>query len=328
MRRATFLHCAASRVGAIITIALLGLAGQASTAAAEAAASSCQPVRAHAAGLSEHRVQSGGRTRSFSLYVPRSYSGERAVRMVLDLHASGISPAIELKVTGMEKAAEEKGFVVVLPAAVTPFPQGGTTWNIPYGGTGVDDVAFIKDVLATAKGLLCIDETRVYAMGFSGGARLASELACRLPDRFAAIGAVGGLRHPAGAEGRCAAEGRAVPIIAFHSTDDPVNPYEYDPVRSPAYWTYGVEEAVRRWTDTLGCSAPAAQERLSHDVTRIIHPSCRDRASIVLYRLSGTGHTWPGSAFAFPAHLGRTEDAIDATRLMLEFFDSHRLWAE
>jgi polyhydroxybutyrate depolymerase len=119
-----------------------------------------------------------------------------------------------------------------------------------------------------------------------------------------------------------------VPIIAFHSTDDPVNPYAHDPARSPAYWTYGVDEAVRRWTDRLGCSAPAALEQISAGITRITHASCRARARIVLYRLSGTGHTWPGSAFAFPDHLGRTEDAISATRLILEFFDSHRLRTE
>jgi polyhydroxybutyrate depolymerase len=173
MRRKNFLHCAAFRAGAVIATALLGLAGQTSAVPAHAAAAgSCQPVRAYVAGLSEHRVQSGGRKRSFSLYVPRSYSGDRAVPIVFDLHALGVAPAIELKVTGMDKAAEEKGFVVALPAAVTPFPRGGTTWNIPYGGTGVDDVAFIKDVLETAKGLLCIDATRVYATGFSGGARL------------------------------------------------------------------------------------------------------------------------------------------------------------
>jgi polyhydroxybutyrate depolymerase len=172
--------------------------------------------------------------------------------------------------------------------------------------------------------LLCLDATRVYATGFSGGARFASELACRLPDHFAAIGAVGGLRHPEGAEGECERGRHVVPIIAFHSTDDPVNLYEHDQARSPAHWTYGVEEALRRWADWMGCAA-RAEEQLSKDIIRVIFPDCDDGAGMEFYRLSGTGHTWPGSNFAFSDYLGATEGEIDATALTLQFFERYRL---
>lgn len=293
------------------------------TSARAIAGGTCEPVRYQSAGLTEHSIESGGRRRSFSLYAPRSYSGEKAVPVVFDLHASGISPAVELKITGMDKAAEQNDLVVVLPAAVID-PRGDVVWNIPHQASGVDDVAFVEDVLETVSKLLCVDATRVYATGFSGGARFASELACRMPNHFAAIGAVGGLRHPTGAEGACKRGRHLVPIIAFHSTDDPVNPYEHDPARSPAHWTYGVEEALRRWADWMGC-AISAEEQLSKDIIRVRYVGCENGAGMEFYRLSGTGHTWPGSSFAFSDYLGATEDEIDATALTLQFFQRYRL---
>lgn len=134
-----------------------------------------------APGLSSATIESGGVLRSFSLYLPRSYSGEEAVPLILDLQASGISPEVELRITGLDRAAEAQGFIVALPAAATPWPRGGFTWNIPRRAGGPDDVTFIADLLDALQRRFCIDPARVYAVGYSGGARLASELACARP---------------------------------------------------------------------------------------------------------------------------------------------------
>jgi polyhydroxybutyrate depolymerase len=299
------------------------LAGLAVSGPAIASSEGCQPSRPHAVGLTEHRVEVDGLTRSFLLHVPRSYTGETAVPLVFDLQASGISPAVELQVTGMDRAAEEAGFVVVLPQAAMPFAGGGATWNIPFRDGEVDDVDFVEQILETIGARLCIDSTRVYAAGFSGGARFASELACKLPNKFAAIGAVAGLRHPHGHEGACRAGAPVVPIIAFHSTDDPVNPFVHEPGRTPPYWTYGVEEAVSRWSGLMKCKKPA-EEQLSETVRRLSHRECRDGARIEFYRLSDSGHTWPGSSFAFPDGLGTTDRTLDATSLIVQFFEHFR----
>jgi polyhydroxybutyrate depolymerase len=304
-----------------VAAALLGLAGAGQT---EEAAPTCDPARPFAAGLSEHRLVSGGQERGFLLHLPGSYDGETALPLVFDLHASGISPAVELAITGLDRAAEARGFPLVLPVAVTPFPSGGATWNIPRQDGGVDDVAFVADVLEAVSGMLCIDPARVYAAGFSGGARLASELACTLPERFAAISAVGGLRHPAADEGHCA-KGGAVSILAFHSSDDLVNPFDPEAGRAPPYWSYGIEEAMRRWAGHKGCELQPVAHSISAQITRLTHDGCADGAALELYRLSGSGHTWPGSDFTFPDPLGATEEQLDATALTVEFFQRVRL---
>lgn len=309
--------------GAFALMGGLAVSGPDGRVSASPTSEHCQPSRPHAAGLTEHRVEADGRTRAFMLYVPRSYTGETAVPLVFDLQASGITPAVELQVTGMDRAAEEHSFVVVLPQAAMAFAGGGTSWNVPFKDGEVDDVGFVEQLLETVGERVCTDSTRVYAAGFSGGARFASELACKLPNRFAAIGAVAGLRHPQGHEGACRTGDWAVPIIAFHSTDDPVNTYEYEPGRSPPYWSYGMEEALRRWSGFMQCQPPA-EDQLSETSRRLTWSDCRDGARIEFYRLSDSGHTWPGSSFTFPENLGTTDRTIDATSLTVQFFDRFR----
>lgn len=279
-----------------------------------ASTSTCAIARPFAFGLSSETITSNGRPRAYEIYVPQTYDGRSAAPVVFDLHASGISPRVELAITGMDRAAEERGFIVVAPAAVAPFPDGGTTWNVPYRGDGVDDVAFVTDVLEHVQNSLCIDESRIYAIGFSGGARLASELACRAPSRFTAISAVGGLQAPA------SCELGSTSILAFHSLDDPINHYEHDPARSPPWWTHGVDDALARWSETLACASPRVETQLAADIDRVALTECRGGAHVVLYRMSGSGHTWPGSAFEFPQYLGETEHDLNATELSVQFF--------
>lgn len=307
-------------IAAIVLAAVAGLPEN-SHAGSPSGAGICEPARPYGQGLTPQRIVSGERTRHFDLYVPESYSGKAAVPLIVDLHASGISPGVELKITGMDRAAEKRGFVVVVPAAVTEFPKGGTTWNTPWRDSGVDDVAFVEDVLRAVSFRLCIDQKRIYVTGFSGGARLASELACRMPDRIAAISAVGGLRHPHRPEGHCTKGSRAVSILAIHSVDDPINTFRHDPKKSPPYWTYGVEEAYERWLAHNACGSTGSDKRITARIVKNVHDDCRNGSVIEFYRLSSTGHTWPGSDFAFPDYLGATESGLDATELTLRFFE-------
>ena len=109
---------------------------------------------------------------------------------------------------------------------------------VPAGAP--DDVSFIERLVVLLEQKYCIDPKRVYATGFSGGARMASQLGCDASGVFAAIAPVSGLRlpeplslHPAGA-------GRG----SFHGTADPVDPYLG---HGQKYWTYSVPEAASRW---------------------------------------------------------------------------------
>jgi polyhydroxybutyrate depolymerase len=264
-------------------------------------------------GLTTHAVMSGGVERVYSSYVPESRT-DQPYPVVVDIHGTGSNPEEELEVSGMARAAEERGFVVILPIARIPRPNGGARWNIPFDEREADDVLYIADLLDDASRRLDLDSRRVFVTGFSGGARLASEVASRLSNRIAALGAVGGLRAPSG-------PGRPVPVIAFHGTGDPVNPYEGE---GPVYWRYGLKEAFERWADRNRCEGLDDTLQVVDGVQCVRSAGCSATSDLQLYVLDGVGHVWPGSQFAFPPErFGRMTGAVDATSLMLDFFARH-----
>jgi polyhydroxybutyrate depolymerase len=59
-------------------------------------------------------------------------------------------------------------------------------------------------------------------------------------------------------------------------------------------------------------------------ITRRAYGPGRDHAEVVLYTISGGGHTWPGRTSTFQ-FLGPTTLDISANDLMWDFFTRHRL---
>lgn len=282
------------------------------------AASGCLPSKPHAAGLQYLNVEAEGQLRSVAVFVPGSYDAVTAVPLVLDLHGSSITPEIELAITRLDEIAEAEGFLLALPVAIRPFERGGTTWNLPRDPNWPDDVAFLGRVLDMLEAAYCIDPGRIFATGYSGGARLASELACWMPERIAAVSAVAGLRGP---EPDCPSATSGVPILAVHGLADPINPYDASPAESPNYWTYGIPQAVERWRRHHRCN-DASECIATAGVTRLDFAACGGRAALSLWVHCG-GHTWPGSPFAFPEYTGPTVANLDATALTIDWFAQH-----
>lgn len=282
---------------------------------ASQALAGCHEMEPVAPGWHDRSVLSEEQTRHYKLFVPESYSSDEPTPLIIDLQASGITPEVEVQITGMTSAAERHGFVVIAPKANYPFPRGGHTWNVPRNPDAPSDVVFIDRLIRQVGEQLCLDEEKVFAIGFSGGARLASELACRRPDLVDGIAAVGGLRHP---EFGCTIDSSPVRVIAFHSAMDPINPYE--PGESaPAYWRYGIETALKRWIETSGCKQKAMTDKVVSAIRRT-WSDCRSDAQVKFYRLEGAGHVWPGSSFSFPDYVGTPEPDLPASELILEFF--------
>jgi poly(3-hydroxybutyrate) depolymerase len=62
-----------------------------------------------------------------------------------------------------------------------------------------------------------------------------------------------------------------------------------------------------------------------HSATRFVWRPCRDGVEVVLWRLRGAGHVWPGGRRDFmPALLGPSTAVIDANREIWEFFRRFR----
>lgn len=267
-------------------------------------------------GLKSYSIDMGGVQRRYTVFVPRSYQADRPAAAVIDIHGSGSNPQQELAISGLAAAAEARGFVVLLPEATTPFASGGFTWNIPQERGRPDDVKYIREVIEDVTQRLCIDEARLFAMGFSGGARLASSAVCILSRQFAALGAVGGLRSP----GACDSP---MPVIAFHGDADPINPYGGG---GPSYWRESVDAALQAWAARNECDGQPSRTTVGPSVERITYSDCARGAEVTLYRLEGAGHVWPGSSAPLPAErFGASSRNVDATALILAFFERYGL---
>jgi polyhydroxybutyrate depolymerase len=170
-----------------------------------------------------------------------------------------------------------------------------------------DDVAYVADVVANVATLACVDDTRVYATGFSGGARLTSLLGCTLGSRLAAIAPVSGLRFPE----PCSGGGRPVPVLTFHGLADPQNTYDGHVIGRGGEWVESVPDALAGWARHNGCKGDAILDDLPGPLSTMHYDGCGD-AEVRIIRIDGLGHTW-------------TRKEVDTTAVMWQFFKSHRL---
>ncbi|HEX6105169.1 MAG TPA: PHB depolymerase family esterase [Gemmatimonadales bacterium] len=270
----------------------------------------------HPAGFRTYEISAGAAPGRYLLFVPRSYEGTTPVPVIFDFHGSGSDPWEELRLSGMDAVAERYGFVLLLPFARVPFATGGYTWNTPAVGGRPDDVRLVAEILEDVRRRVCVESGRVYLTGFSGGARLASRVACALSDRVAAAALVGGVRAPEGC-------GKAsIPVLAVHGTEDPINPYDGG---GPPYWGHGVDSAMAGWVAQNGCRRAPREVRRSPQIMERSFPDCRDGSTVVMYRVLGGGHTWPGSGLELPRErFGRATDELEVTLVIGEFFAAHR----
>ncbi|HET6875293.1 MAG TPA: hypothetical protein VFH70_10965 [Acidimicrobiales bacterium] len=105
-----------------------------------------------------------------------------SVPVVVVMHGRNMTPGDMLRVSGLASAVGPA--VLVLPAGWDESWNAGDCCGAAYRH-GIDDVGFISkvvdDVLAAYP---YADRSRVYAVGFSNGGRLAYQLACQLPGTF------------------------------------------------------------------------------------------------------------------------------------------------
>jgi len=286
------------RVSSFIAAAF-ALAVFASSAQAQNVSASAFCDLRHAPGVAEKQLTSGQRQRTYRLFVPAKYDGRTRLPLVLNLHPSTGTSAGQERTSGMEQVAERENF------AVASLQAENGRWNVPVDANRADDVAYVSDVIDNVSAQLCIDSTRVYATGFSGGARMSSLLACKLNTRIAAIAPVAGVRWPA------PCSGRPVPILTFHGLADPQNTYDGKANRG-AEWVESVPEALAGWAGHNGCNPNIILEDPDGPLSTMRYVGCREDVELRLIRIDGLGHTWP-------------RQEVDATNAIWKFFETQRL---
>lgn len=283
--------------------------------------------RAHLDGPTavEQVLRHGERAREYRLYVPATLDRTRPVALVLALHGhGGTGHGMEQLTLGrLDRLADRDGAVIAYPDGIDH------RWNDMLDASSVDDVGFLVALVDALAARLPIDRARVFVTGMSNGGFMSVRLACARPDVFAAFAPVA-----AGLRGPPCEPTRAVPMLFVNGTADPLVTYDGttvhfgDRVLSEKRTT---SDAVARFAERDGCTAPAEYENLPDrdpndgSTVRVERRAgCRDTAEVLLYRVEGGGHTWPGGfQYLGERWIGRTNRDLDATDVIWSFFQRH-----
>jgi polyhydroxybutyrate depolymerase len=266
--------------------------GGGQTAAPERAApkSGCRDGTVERVGGLVRTVSVDGKEREYILDVPGG-SASAPLPVVFMFHGIGGSPGPLREATGMGEEAHERGFIGIHPVGLSVWLKGrvGPGWQIQAEENR--DVRLVEEIIDQVDSLYCVDRDRVFAAGFSNGAHLAHVLACGIPGRIAAIGAVGGgLREMKEGCG----PSHAVPAVIVHGDADSI---------------VGVEEGRQAhvfWVERNGCREEEAAGELC-----TLHTGCDSEKGVLFCELPSFGHAWP---------MLEMGDPVDATTLLLDFF--------
>lgn len=245
----------------------------------------------------------GGGTRRYILHLPPDYAKHVPLPLVLAFHGGGGDAAAFQRSAGLDAQADALGWAVVYPDGSGHLDRRLLTWN---AGTccgsaqaeRVDDVGFVLALLAELARDLDLDRTRVYAVGHSNGGMMAYRLAAREGKRIAALVSVAG---PDMSESF--PSGPPVPVLHIHSVDDPRATYEGGESRTFAFVSNhvvfrSVDETLARWRGRDGCTSDGKvvdERRLeSHSAELVDFGPCAGGADVMLWRMHGPGHGWPG----------------------------------
>ena len=341
-------HVSGVALGAALALALgMGAwttsAGAASTTTAPATAAPVAVTpRAEAYVFS---LRSGGRTRSYRLHVPPAASAGQPLPLVLNLHGATQNGQLQEIQSGMDASSDRDGYLVAYPdgtriaTELEPDPIAG---DAQYGFNAgaccglpvtkhVNDVAFLKAVIGDVAAHTPIDRRRVYVTGMSNGGMMAYTMAAKASHTVAAISSVAGqvqlpVIHPT----------RAVPTMEFHSVDDPIAKWDGVENANPRL-RFSVLSGIAQWVRADRCAPKPQSEppivgatgtpNAGLSATLVRYRRCRAGTEVALWKLTGSGHVWPGAPFNMGAPdtwlldgVGHGTTLVNANEEMWSFF--------
>lgn len=227
----------------------------------------------------------------------------------------------------LDRAAAAAGFAVVYPEGVK---KG---WNDGRGNNNTaDDQGFltaladrlVKEGVADPKGL--------YLTGISNGGFMTHALACRDGGRWAAIAVVASSMGEA--EAATCKTPRPVSALLVNGTEDRLIPWDGREVKllgKKRGRKLTIPETAAKWAELDGCTGEPTREDLpdgADDGTRWsleAHRNCKAGSEVLLYKVTGGGHTWPNAEVYLPRVVGRTSRDVAFEPLLFAFFKRHPL---
>lgn len=268
-------------------------------------------------------IQVDNRERDYYIHVPTGFQLLRPIPVVMVFHGGGGNALGVAWMTHFSRQSDASGFLAIYPDGSRRFKDHLLTWN---GGTccgyavikRIDDVSFIRAILADLSGFTEVDEKRIFATGMSNGGIMSYRLACDAADLFAAIGPVSGTQNYI-----ACAPSEPVSVLHIHGTADEHLPYEGGKgSKSIANVNFAsVASSISYWTDYNQCPVKPVSTQTGSIIHDIYAP-CAQGTAVELYTIVGGLHAWPGG---HPGWAGGDDPTMDlnASQIIWEFFAAH-----
>jgi polyhydroxybutyrate depolymerase len=268
------------------------------------------PPAALAAGDHTIQVLHAGLERTALVHIPASVDLQAAAPLVLNFHGLTSNAEQQVFFSGMNPTADAAGFIVVYPNGVQSSWNAGACCGAAIDQQ-IDDVGFVRALVAQLSNTLCIDPRRIYATGMSNGGFMSHRLACEAADLFAAVAPVSAVNGM-----DSCTPSRPVPVMMFNGTLDPLVAYNGGGLFGSA------EQTFIDWGTRDLCGDAPKPGKSKGAASCVQHELCAADTSVVFCTFTGMGHCWPGNAFC---PFGAASTDLSANDEMWEFFSKYTL---
>ena len=265
-------------------------------------------------------MTAGERTRTFALRRPDGGRGDIPLLLVLHGNSPDATGQTMRDWTTFDHQADAWGFAIGYPDGV------GGCWADGRGVTtadeaGVDDVAFLRAIIAWSTDRYGTWPDRAVVAGISNGAFMAHRMGVDAGDQVAVIAAVaGGL--PASL--RDSTPSHAVSAMLIHGTADSISPIEggYSRHRGPngelRGRTLSLDEMAEFCRRTDRCPPGPGEQHRTEFSSRDTATGGLGGTEVVAWTVFDGGHSWPGATPA-PEWTEPTTQEFDAAEEICRF---------
>ncbi|MBF88976.1 MAG: hypothetical protein CMG75_04810 [Candidatus Marinimicrobia bacterium] len=246
-------------------------------------------------GVNIQTLSHDGLTREYYIYIPDSYDGSSEFPLILNFHGYGGDPLSQLYIADMRMLADSENFILVYPQGSPENGDGSNTekdgylWNtmLPSDSnkSNADDFGFIEQLINEISSNYNLDQSRVYACGYSNGAGFSYSLACYLSDKIAAIGSVSGLMWE-GVKTTCNPT-HPTAVISFNGTSDNVRPY--DGIED---YLLSVDDMLNYWAGYNKINDSPLKKTVNTMVEHYIYSGGDQGVSLEHYKIIKGSHDW------------------------------------
>ena len=273
------------------------------------------------AGDQQITLEVGGQKHTCLVHLPPTQGATRPLPLVIAFHGSRGNGKGMAKMTGFDALADKHGFIAAYPdGLVEPRAWNALFGRIPGGvgvqGDDVDDVAFVRSLIALLHKSYHTDPNRVFVCGHSAGAYMAYRLAVELSDQIAAAGVVNGSLGIKSEDGKpvpATIPEPVAPISLIHICGKQDRAVKFEGAQTPKNLFKSVPDCIQVFVKADGC-APAAKETkdAEHGMIRTRYSGGKAGTEVELVIVENCGHAWPTE-----------KNGLSASQALWDFFAAH-----